>query len=470
MKETLKGNTAAIPSAECVSTKQQRIAQLARDVPRGALSSLHHHIDEAWLQEAWRRTRKDGASGVDGQSAQQYAENLQGNLADLLDRFKSGRYQAPPVRRVNIPKGDGKSTRPIGIPTLEDKVMQRAIVMLLEPIYEAEFKPHSFGFRPGKSAHDALEHLWKQSMGTWGERPVQWILDVDIKAFFDTLDHTHLRHILEQRIRDGVVRRMIDKWLKAGVWDKGALSYREEGTPQGGVVSPLLSNIYLHEVLDQWFEREVQPRMKGRAFLVRYADDFVIGFEHEEDARRVQQVLPKRFERYGLTLHPEKTRLVEFKPTPRRTGKSNEANHDQDQEPPAQGPKHQARSFDFLGFTHHWGQSRKGKPTVQRKTASKKLSKSLSSLRQWMAQHRHEPVKEQWRILRSKVQGHNNYYGITGNSRAISGFSYQAQNEWFKWLNRRGGKKPLTWARFGQWLEELFHWPGARMRPKPQPS
>lgn len=335
-------------------------------MPRGALSSLHHHIDEAWLQEAWRRTRKDGASGVDGQSAQQYAENLQGNLADLLDRFKSGRYQAPPVRRVNIPKGDGKSTRPIGIPTLEDKVMQRAIVMLLEPIYEAEFKPHSFGFRPGKSAHDALEHLWKQSMGTWGERPVKWILDVDIKAFFDTLDHTHLR--------------------------------------------------------------------------------------------------------YGLTLHPEKTRLVEFKPTPRRTGKSNEDNHDQDQEPPAQGPKHQARSFDFLGFTHHWGQSRKGKLTVQRKTASKKLSKSLSSLRQWMAQHRHEPVKEQWRILRSKVQGHHNYYGITGNSRAINGFSYQAQNEWFKWLNRRGGKKPLTWARFCQWLEELFHWPGARMRPKPQLS
>ena len=311
-KEPLMGNTSATPRAADVSTKQQRIAELAQQMSGKALTSLSHHIDGAWLLEAWRRTRQDGAVGVDGQSAQQYAENLHGNLADLLNRAKSGSYKAPPVRRVNIPKGDGKSTRPIGIPTIEDKVLQRAIVMALEPIYEADFKSCSYGFRPGRSAHDALEALWKQSMGAWHERPVQWVLDVDIKSYFDTLDHTHLRQILDKRIRDGVIRRLIDKWLKAGVMDKGTLSYKEEGTPQGGVISPLLSNIYLHEVLDQWFENEVQPRMKGRAFLVRYADDFVIGFDNEQDARRVLQVLPQRFERYGLTLHPEKTRLVEF--------------------------------------------------------------------------------------------------------------------------------------------------------------
>jgi Reverse transcriptase (RNA-dependent DNA polymerase) len=233
---SVEGNTATIPSVETVSTKQQRIAILAQQTRGKALTSLHHHIDGAWLLEAWRRTRQDGASGVDGQSAQQYAENLHGNLADLLARFKSGSYKAPPVRRVNIPKGDGKSTRPIGIPTIEDKILQRAVTMLLEPIYEAEFKDFSFGFRPGKGAHGALEHLWKQSMGAWGERPVNWILDVDIKAYFDTLDHQHLRHMLDKRIQDGVIRRTIDKWLKAGVMDKGTFSRSDEGTPQGGVI------------------------------------------------------------------------------------------------------------------------------------------------------------------------------------------------------------------------------------------
>lgn len=455
----MKGNTTVIQGMDNVSTKQQRIAQLARRMPEAALSSLHHHMDEAWLLEAWWRTRQDGAAGVDGQSAEQYAENLHGNLADLLVRCKSGRYQAPPVRRVNIPKGDGKSTRPIGIPTIEDKVMQRAIVMLLEPIYEAEFKPFSFGFRPRKSAHDALKHLWKQSMGTWGERSVRWILDVDVKAFFDTLDHQHLRQILDRRVRDGVVRRLIDKWLKAGVMEEGTLSYRDEGTPQGGVISPLLSNIYLHEVLDDWFEREVQPRMKGRAFLVRYADDFVIGFECEEDARRVHEVLPKRFARYGLTLHPDKTRLVAFGPPDPRSAQDKD-NHHQNQPPPASGPGGAARSFDFLGFTHHWGRARKGGFAVKQCTAGKRLTRALSRVREWMRRNRHQPVHEQWRTLKRKVQGHHGYYGIAGNSRGVGRFDYAVRREWFKWLNRRGGRKPLTWDRYAQWLTELFVWPG----------
>lgn len=462
-EEPFLGNTAATPSAADVSTKQQRIAKLAEQMSGKALTSLSHHIDGAWLLEAWRRTRRDGAVGVDGQSAQQYAENLHGNLADLLGRAKSGRYKAPPVRRVHIPKGDGKSTRPIGIPTLEDKVLQRAIVMALEPVYEADFKSCSYGFRPGKSAHDALEALWQQSMGGWHERPVQWVLDVDIKSYFDTLDHTHLRQMLDKRIRDGVIRRLIDKWLKAGVMEQGKLSYKEEGTPQGGVISPLLSNIYLHEVLDEWFECEVQPRMQGRAFLVRYADDFVIGFECEEDARRVMQVLPKRFERFGLQLHPEKTRLVEFKAPSARNRKPKEANNN-DHKPPTHGAGKPTKSFDFLGFTHHWGHTRKGKAIVKRSTASSRLTRALKKLRDWMRHHRHDPVKEQWRILMSKVRGHAAYYGISGNSRGIGGFSHQAQNEWFKWLNRRGGQKPLTWARYSEWLKGIFHWPAPSIR------
>lgn len=463
MEEPLKGNIGVIQGAQSVSTKQRRIAELARQKPSEALTSLHHHIDLEWLVEAWRKTRKDGASGVDGQRAKEYAVNLRENLADLLERFRSGRYHAPPVKRVEIPKGDGKSTRPIGIPTLEDKVMQRAIVMLLEPIYEGEFKDFSFGFRPGKSAHDAIDYLWKQSMGRWGESPVKWVMDVDIKAFFDTLNHGHLRQILDQRIRDGVVRRMIDKWLKAGVMDKGQLSYREDGTPQGGVISPMLSNIYLHEVLDQWFEREVQPRMKGRAFLVRYADDFVIGFEHEKDAHRVLEVLPRRFARYGLTLHPEKTRLVAFAP-PSSKGKK-------DGKPPGVSGEGSRGSFDFLGFTHRWKMSRKGTPVMQHGTSSKRLTRALKSLKQWLVENMHEPIREQWKTLCSKVRGHYHYYGVTGNSRAISAFSYEAQRAWLRVLNRRGGAKALTWERFSKWLREIMPWPPPRIRsPRPQCS
>ncbi|MFY0574956.1 group II intron reverse transcriptase/maturase [Cystobacter fuscus] len=275
-----------------------------------AFTTLAHYIDLEWLQEAYRRTRKDGAVGIDGQTAKQYAQALEANLQSLLNRAKSGDYRAPPVRRVHIPKGDGKSTRPLGIPTFEDKVLQRAVAMVLEAVYEQDFLPCSYGFRPGKSAHQALQRLWE----VLTEMKGGWVLEVDIRKFFDTLDHGQLQQLIQRRVRDGVLLRLIGKWLKAGILEEGNVSYPDEGTPQGGVVSPVLANIYLHEVLDVWFEQEVKPRMKGRAELVRYADDFVICFEREEDARRVMEVLPKRMEKYGLTLHPEKTRLVEFRP------------------------------------------------------------------------------------------------------------------------------------------------------------
>ena len=310
-----------------VSTKQQRIAELARQSPEMGFTSLAYFIDLDWLVEAFDRTRKDGAVGVDGQDGEDYAVNLTGNLQSLLDRAKSGTYQAPPVRRVHIPKaGSATETRPLGIPTFEDKVLQRAVVMVLEAVYEQDFNDCSYGFRPGRSAHKALDSLWQQTMAIGGG----WIVDVDIRKFFDTIDHGHLRDFLKRRIRDGVLLRLIGKWLNAGVLEDGCLTHPEKGSPQGGVVSPILSNIFLHYVLDEWFEREVQPRLKGRSFLIRYADDFVMGFSCEEDARRVMDVLPKRFEKYGLTIHPEKTRLVPFE----RPGGDPEGTTSEGREPP----------------------------------------------------------------------------------------------------------------------------------------
>jgi RNA-directed DNA polymerase len=292
-----------------VSTRQQRIAEHARQSPQMGFTSLNHYLDQAWLEEAYVRTRRDGATGVDGQTAADYREHWADNLRSLLNRAQSGTYRAPPVRRVHIPKGTGTTeTRPIGIPTFEDKVLQRAVVMVLEPIYEQDFYDCSYGFRPGRSAYQALEALWQQTMRTDGG----WIVEVDIRKFFDTLDHAHLRELLKHRVRDGVVLQLIGKWLNAGVLEDGRLSYPDAGSPQGGVISPLLSNVYLHYVLDAWFEREVKPRLRGRAFLIRYADDFVMGFACEGDAWRVLEVLPKRFGKYGLTIHPEKTRLVPF--------------------------------------------------------------------------------------------------------------------------------------------------------------
>lgn len=264
-----------------VSTKQERIAELAKRSPQMAFTSLAYLMDLDWLKEAYQRTRKDGAVGVDGVTAEEYERDLEGNLQRLLDRAKSGTYRAPPVRRVHIPKGGSTTeTRPLGIPTLEDKVLQRAVVMLLEPIYEQDFLDCSYGFRRGRSAHQALKFFRDQMMNHRGG----WVLEVDIRKFFDHLDHGHLRTFLRLRVRDGVLLRLIGKWLKAGVMEDGSVSYPDAGTPQGGVVSPLLSNVFLHYVLDQWFEQEVKPRLSQRAFLIRYADDFVIGFRDERDA------------------------------------------------------------------------------------------------------------------------------------------------------------------------------------------
>ena len=415
-------------NSEDISTRLARIAELARKHPERAFMSLHHVIDVAWLREAYRRTRKNAAVGVDGQTAEQYAKHLEGNLADLLARFRAGTYRAPPVRRVHLPKGDGR-TRPIGVPTFEDKILQRAVAMVLEGIYEQDFHPGSYGFRPGRSAHDALGELREGLMPKGG-----WVLEVDIRSFFDTLDHGALRSILDERVTDGVIRRAIDKWLRAGVMERGAVTHPDQGTPQGGVISPLLANIYLHAVLDTWFERDVKPRLVGHAFLVRYADDFVVVFEHEVDARRVMDVLPKRFGKYGLTLHPDKTRLVKFT-RPTRVGNGGK---------PAERPS----SFDLLGFTHYWGVSRKGNWVVKTKTMRARFTRALGSIRAWCRTHLHDPIAEQAKRLGAKVRGHLGYYGITGNSLSISRFVEEVRSVWYKWLSRRSNQGGIPWNRY----------------------
>lgn len=430
------------PSSENISTKQQRIATLARQAPELAFTTLSHHLDLEWLREAYRRTRKDGAVGVDGQTACDYEEHLEDNLQSLLNRVKSGRYHAPPVRRVHIPKGGSSTeTRPIGIPTFEDKVLQRAIAMILEPIYEQDFLDCSYGFRPGRSAHQALDALWHHLMDLHGGT----VLEIDIRRFFDHLDHRQLRTFLRHRIRDGVLLRLIGKWLNAGVMEDGQWTRSERGSPQGGVISPILANLYLHEVLDVWFDTVVKPRLQGKAQLIRYADDAVIVFQHETDARRVMEVLPKRFAKYGLTLHPEKTRLIPF----RRPPFHSDARRDTGTRP---------GTFDALGLTHYWGRSRQGNWVVKRKTASSRLRRALSSLSEWCRRHRHLPIREQWAKLCAKLRGHNAYYGIVGNSSSLARFRYWARRVWRYWLGRRSHRAHIRWDKFAL-LEQRYPLP-----------
>jgi group II intron reverse transcriptase/maturase len=408
-------------------------------------TSLNHYLDGKWLEAAYWRVKPDSAPGVDGQSWADYGKDLGKNLLSLLHRVKSGSYVAPPVKRVNIAKGDGKETRPIGMPTIEDKVLQRAVAMLLEPIYEQDFKFFSYGFRPGRSAHEALACLWRRSM----TQNIKWILDVDVRKYFDTLKHAILGELLDLRVRDGVIRRLIGKWLHAGVLERGQLSYPEDGTPQGGVISPMLANIYLHYVLDGWFVESVTPRLKGRILLVRFADDFVLGFERLEDAQKVYAVLFRRFEKYGLKLHEEKTRLVPFgRPMGRSDNSGGEGT------PPG--------TFDFLGFTHYWGQTRKGGWVIRRRTSRKRLTRSLKAMSQWCRKNLHEPMRVQVEALGRKLKGHFGYYGITGNYEALARYREAVIGIWRKWLARRGDPKGMTWERMTRLLQ-FYYLPKARV-------
>lgn len=381
------------------------------------LCSLHHVIDLDWMKEAYRLTRKDGAPGIDGVTAPDYEVNLEANLLDLLDRIKSGRYRAPPVRRAYIPKADG-SQRALGIPTFEDKVAQRSVTMVLEAVYEQDFLPCSYGFRLGRSAHDALRKLRDD---IWAKR-LHWVIEIDIRKYFDSIPHSQLRAFLDQRVTDGVIRRMIDKWLKAGAVESGLLHRTTEGSPQGGVISPCLSNVFLHHVLDEWFESEVRRRLKGASTLVRFADDAVMAFDSIIDAKRVLAVLDKRFARYGLTLHADKTRLIDFRPQ-----KTEGTRH----------PETAGTIFDFLGLTHVWGRSRNGKNMIRQVTAKSRFARAVAAANDWCRYHRHWSIRDQHRHLSMLMRGHFAYYGVGGNSRRLRWFANKVARIWRKWLSRR---------------------------------
>jgi RNA-directed DNA polymerase len=407
-----------------VSTKQLRIAENAKRLPEVSFSSLAYHMDERWLFEACKATKKDKASGIDEVTAEEYQTNLGGNLRELLEKAKSGKYFAPPVKRVYIDKGNSKEKRPLGIPTYEDKILQRAVKMLVEPVFEQDFYEDSYGFRPGKCPHQALQRVWKEAMNTNG-----WIIDLDIRKYFDSIDRGILRETFKRRVNDGVITRLIGKWLKAGVMEEGKLHYEETGTPQGGVISPLLSNIYLHEVLDSWYVETVRPRMKGRTFLIRFADDAIMGFSNRNDASRVLKGLNKRFEKYGLTLHPEKTKLIKFQ-------NPNNKKYKQDKE--------ENGTFDFLGFTHYWGKSRKGRQVVRRKTSKKKFRIALAKFKDFCKNNRHEKVSLIIKNLNKKLQGYYGYYGITLNYRSIKNFYDKVKYLLYKWLRRRNRNKGIS--------------------------
>jgi group II intron reverse transcriptase/maturase len=410
-----------------MSTKELQIAERARKHKQEALTNLHQFIDEKMLCESYRNLNKKSSSGVDGKRWQDYSPEAEERIPELLVEFKSGKYKAPPILRAYIPKGKtGK--RELGIPTIEDKILQESVRRVLTPIYEEEFKHFSYGFRRGYSAHQAIEYMFQEV----SSKGMHYIIDADIKNYFGSINHGILREFLDQRVRDGVIRKMVDKWLKAGILEDEALKYPTEGTPQGGVISPLLSNIYLHYVLDEWFSEQIQPLLTGKSFIVRYADDFVLGFEKSTDADRVMKVLVKRFEKYKLELHAEKTKIINLK------SKRGEGD----------------RSFDFLGFTHYLGKSRKGNAVLKRKTSSKRLTVAIIKIHKWIKKNRHRKLKELISELNIKLRGHYNYYGITFNSKGIHSYFEQVKRSLQKWLDRRGGDPVWKWDKFNNLVKE----------------
>ena len=420
-------------TSDTMSPGLLKVVERAKTEPEGRFHSLAHLIDVQALMRAYRRMRKDAAVGVDGVTKEKYGQNLEDNLRDLHARMVSRQYRHQPIRRVHIPKDKGK-TRPIGISAFEDKLVQDAVREVLEAIYEQDFLDCSHGFRPKRSAHDAIRVL--DRIAHRGK--VSWILEADVVSFFDSLDRTKLQEMLQLRVADGSLLRLIGKCLHVGVLDGAEYSAPDTGTAQGSVLSPMLGNVYLHYVLDLWFEREVKPRLRGEAHLVRYADDFVMTFELQDDAKRVMDVLGKRMGRFGLTLHPDKTRLLPFRRPPAgQTG--------------GKGPA----TFDFLGFTLHWQRARSGRWGMMCKTRHARLRRSIQAIADWCRRHRHLPVKVQHAALTRRIRGHCNYFGISGNFRSLLLFVEEAKKAWYKWLRRRSQQAHLTWEGFRGLLTRL---------------
>lgn len=410
-----------------------RIAELARQDRGRQFFSIAHFLTEEALYEAFCSLRKDASAGVDNLTYAEYAQEAPENIRRLHERLKSKTYRAQPLRRIYIPKEDG-SRRAISIPALEDKIVQRATVRVLNAVYEQDFLECSYGFRPGRGAQQALDEVGRVIC----TQSTEVVLELDIAQYFDSIVREQLMAMIEKRISDTSILQLIGKWINVGVIDEGRLLVSDTGTGQGQIISPLLANVYLHHILDEWFEKEVKPRLRGKAFEVRYADDAVLLFEYREDAQRVLDVLPKRFAKYGLRLHPEKTRLIEFG---RRAFWR------------ARRMRTKPATFDFLGFTHLAARSRRGKFTLHVKSMKKRLRRSLKALAEWCRTHRHDDVERQWRGLNAKLQGHYGYYGRPTNYRSLWQFYRSARRLWHKWLNRRTRGKPLTWANYERLLD-----------------
>ncbi|MCA1846701.1 MAG: group II intron reverse transcriptase/maturase [Actinobacteria bacterium] len=441
--KTLEQNAPRTQGRVGAPSALERIRQAAqRDRQQRFTALLHHVYDEGRLRKAYFALKRDAAAGIDGETWQHYGERLEQNLHDLRERLARGAYRARPVRRAFIPKADGRQ-RPLGVPALEDKIVQRAVVEVLNAIYEVDFLGFSHGFRPGRSPHHALDAL---ATGIH-RRKVNWVLDADIRSFFDTLDHGWLVKFVEHRIADRRVVRLIQKWLKAGVLEDGRRIQSEVGTVQGGSISPLLANIYLHYVFDLWVQRWRTKQARGDVVVARYADDFVVGFEHRQEAERFLGELRERFAKFGLELHSDKTRLIPF-------GR----NADQDWRS-GRGPK--PETFNFLGFTHSSGKTRRGKFIVLRQTMRRRVQSKLRDVKEELRRRMHQSIPEQGAYLRSVVMGHVRYYGVPLNGWSIGAFRRKVGWLWGRTLRRRSQTHRLSWQRMHRYIDRWL--PPARV-------
>lgn len=441
------GETPTVPRrGESVESKLLRIAEKARREPKFQFTSLFHLMNEELLRGCFDRLRKDAAAGIDGVTKAMYADKLEERLTELVERLQRMAYIPEPVRRRYIPKpGTGKE-RPLGVPTLEGKLVEAGLVRILEAIYEKDFVGDSYGFRPGRSCHDALRTLSRAVE----KGRINWIVEADIKGFFDNVDHDWLMKFLAHRIGDKRVLRMIKRFLKAGVVEEGRLEFSDQGTPQGGCASPLLANVYLHYVLDLWFERCFQKSCTGAARLIRYCDDFVVCFENEGDAKRFRAELIERLAQFSLEVESSKTKVLAFGPRAAARAK-------------AQGQR-KPETFDFLGFTHYCSRSRNGRRfRMKRVTARKRFRAKLATLKAWLRSVRSTTkTRELWEAFCVKLRGHYAYYGVTDNSPGLARFAYAARRLLKKWSNRRGGRRQLTWEKF-LLMEQRFPLPKPRI-------
>jgi RNA-directed DNA polymerase len=427
-----EGTRAGRSGGEPVATKLCRIAQKARSEPTLQFNNLYHLLNVDLLRECFTELRERAAPGIDEVTKQEYAQHLEANLRALEQRLHRMAYRPQPVRRVYIPKPGTRKQRPLGIPVLEDKLVQAAMVRVLECIYEQDFIEDSYGFRPGRGCHDALRALSQ----TVESGAIEWLVEADIRGFFDHVDHAWMMKFVAHRVTDPRMQRMIKRFLIAGVMEAGAVQPSEEGTPQGGVISPLLANVYLHYVLDLWYTKRWRTQCQGRSRLIRYADDFVVCFSCHADAERFRQALVERLAQFGLEVEPSKTKVIAFGPqAARRAREAGQA---------------KLESFEFLGFTHYAGRNQENtRFRMKRKTAPKRFRAKLANLTRWLQQHRARlRTRELWKAVCEKLEGHYRYYGVTDNYQSLNRFARRVQRLLFQWLNRRGGKRRMTWAKF----------------------